>query len=190
MIFLISLLVIIIVHEAGHLIAAKLCKCGVEIYAIGFGKTLWQKKIGSTVYQINCIPFGGFCKLKGELDYSRSKTAFTNKRYSQKVFIALAGIGVNVLTGLPAYFLGLHYQITWLYAFGMYSLLIGLSNALPIPALDGSYPFWFLLEKKLGKKRTYALMRKVFGISFIILMILNFLSIPWLIQLIASGKLL
>jgi len=190
MIFIISLLFIIFLHELGHLIAAKLCKCKVEIFAVGFGRTLFAKKIGETIYQLNLILLGGFCKLKGELDYSRSKYSFTNKTYLQKIFISLAGILVNVLTGLPALVYGYHIQCQWLYSFGLYSLAIGLSNALPIPCLDGAYPFWFLLEYKLGKKKTYALMTKVFAISFKILMVINILSIPWLIYLIYQGKIL
>lgn len=190
MILLYSLVAIIIIHEAGHFIAAKLCKCHVEIFAVGFGKTIIQKKIGPTLYQLNWILFGGFCKLKDELELSNDPDSFTNKKYWEKTFIAFAGILMNVLTGLPAFMLGHHFHILWLYAFGWYSLAIGLSNALPIPALDGSYPIWFLLEPFLGKQKTYAVMKKVFSISFQIIMVLNVLSIPYLIYLVAAGKLL
>lgn len=189
MILLYSLIFIIMIHEAGHLIAAKMCGCGVEVYAIGFGKTLFQKRIGKTLYQINLIPLGGFCKLKGELELSNDSDAFTNKRYSQKVFIVMAGIIMNLITGIPAIYFGIKYGMLSLYGFGYYSVIIGLSNALPIPALDGSYPWWFLLEFFMGKERTYKLMQKVFSISFIIILALNIASIPWIIQLIQQGKL-
>lgn len=184
MVLLYSLIIIIIIHETGHLIAAKLCKCQVDTFAIGFGKTLFQKRIGKTNYQINIFPMGGFCKLRGELAFSNDPEAFTNKKYFQKVFIAYAGIIMNLISGIPAMIIGTKLGILPLFAFGYYSVIIGLSNGLPIPALDGSYPFWFLLEFFIGKEKAYKLIKKVFGVSFVIIMILNIISIPWIIQLI------
>ena len=146
MILLGSLIFIILIHELGHLLAAKICKCGVKTFSVGFGKPLFKFTYNKTVYQIAPIQLGGYCELKGELDYSRSKYAFTNKTYIEKVFIALAGILMNLWSGLVSYclFLLTHNNIFILFAF--YSIVIGLSNALPIPALDGSYPIMFLFE--------------------------------------------
>ena len=191
MYLLISLILIIFFHELGHYIAARLCKCGVPEFAIGFGPTLYSKKIGATTYKINILLLGGYVKLQDELNFSRSPNAFTNKTYSQKVFISMAGILVNVIMGAVSYWLGLHFENLFLLAFGWYSILIGLSNAIPIiPCLDGSYPLFFLLEYKYGKKRTYEIMRKVFGISFKLLMILNIITLPYLVYLIWAGKIL
>lgn len=190
MILLCSLLIIIFLHELGHMIAAKICNCGVPEFGIGFGKTLFQKKIGKTLYKINILPLGGYVKLQDELNYTRSKYSFTNKTYSQKVFISLAGIGVNVITGVIAYFVGLHFDLLWLYLFGFYSILIGLSNLLPIPALDGSYPIMFLFEKKIGKKKLYPIVRSIFSKWFKWLMILNILTLPYIIWLFYTGKIL
>lgn len=188
MIFLLSLILIIIIHEAGHFFAAKLSKCKVEIFAIGFGKSIFEKKIGETIYQFNWILFGGFCKLKDELNYSRSKYAFTNKTYTQKVFIALAGIGLNVITGILAIIIGKLFFNYYLYIFGFYSIIVGLSNLIPVPALDGSYPIFFLLEYKLGKKRTYKLMTSLFSKFMKWIMILNLLSVPFLIYWLFTGQ--
>lgn len=188
MIFLLSLILIIILHEGGHFIAAKICKCKVEVFAIGFGKSIWEKKIGETVYKLNWILFGGYCSLKHELSYSRSKYAYTNKRYSQKVFIALAGIGMNLITGGIALLLGKMFFNYYLFIFGFYSIVVGLSNLIPIPALDGSHPLFFLLEFKLGKKRTYQLMTSLFGKCMKWLMILNLLSVPFLIYWLFTGQ--
>jgi membrane-associated protease RseP (regulator of RpoE activity) len=187
MILLYSLVAIIIIHEGGHFIAAKLCKCHVEIFAVGFGKTIIEKKIGPTIYQLNWILFGGFCKLKDELELSNEQDSFTNKRYWQKTFIAYAGILMNVLTGLPAFLLGQHFHILWLYAFGWYSLAIGLSNALPIPCLDGFYPIIFSFEWLWGKDKTYKFWSVVCKKFFKVILILNILSIPYLVYLIIKG---
>ena len=58
--------VIIFIHEFGHFIAAKLNGIEVEIFSIGFGKKLFGFKHNKTLYQISVIPFGGYCKLKGD----------------------------------------------------------------------------------------------------------------------------
>jgi membrane-associated protease RseP (regulator of RpoE activity) len=187
MIFLTSIILIIFLHELGHLLVAKWCKCGVVTFSVGFGKALWSKEINGTVYQIAPILLGGYCQLQGELNYSCSSHAFTNKTYSQKLMISLAGIVMNVITGGISFILGMWLKNNWLVGFGYYSILIGLTNLLPLPALDGSYPLFFLLEKKMGKKKAYELIQKIFDISFIIINILNILSIPLLIYYIYKG---
>jgi membrane-associated protease RseP (regulator of RpoE activity) len=171
MILLWSLIIIIFVHELGHLVAAKFCKCGVTVFSIGFGKVLWSKKFGKTTYQIAALPMGGFCQLQGELEYSRSKYAFTNKTYSQKLLIIFAGVLMNIITGY-------------------YSVFMGLSNALPIPALDGSYWIIFLFEKCWGKRKTYRVWGNIVANFFKWIMILNILTLPYLIWLIYKGKIL
>lgn len=187
MYFIISLIIIIVLHELGHFIAARLCDCGVEELALGFGKNIYSKKGGDTTYKINLILLGGYCKLQDELKFTDNPTAFTNKTYFQKVIITLAGVFVNVVTGLPAFLIGYHFNILWLWIFGYYSLIIGATNLIPIPALDGSIPIWLLFEKKLGKEKLYPLMEKVFGISFKILITINILCIPYLIYLWMKG---
>jgi len=190
MILLCSLLIIIVCHELGHLWAAKLCKCGVTRFSIGFGKPLFKFMWHKTSYEVAPILLGGFCSLKGEIEYSRSKYAFTNKTYSQKVFISLAGILVNVITAIIAYGLFLVTYNDVFYIFAFYSLAIGLSNGLPIPCLDGSFPIAFLFEKKLGKKRLYSILGSLFPKWFFWLMVLNVLSIPYLGYLLWTGQIL
>ncbi|MFH1310653.1 MAG: RIP metalloprotease RseP [Candidatus Omnitrophota bacterium] len=57
---------LILVHEAGHLFAAKKAKIRVEVFSLGMGKRLCGIKIGETDYRLSIIPFGGFCKMAGE----------------------------------------------------------------------------------------------------------------------------
>ena len=64
---------------------------------------------------------------------------------------------------------------------------MGITNALPIPALDGSYPILVWLEKLKGKEKGYALMNKMCRWGFIILMALNIACLPYLFYLIKSG---
>lgn len=189
MLFIISLLICIFLHELGHLITAKIVKCKVEVFSIGFGKELFSFNYRGTKYRIALIPLGGYNKLKDELTYSRSKYAFTNLTYRNKMFIISAGCLVNILTGLVAFIIGKQYLIYPLYYFGWLSMALGITNFLPIPALDGSYPVFVWLEKIYGKKKGYAKMEKINRIGFLILMILNILCLPYLIYLLKIGAL-
>jgi len=187
--FFISLILTILMHETAHLIAAKACKCQVDIFSVGFGKALFKKKIGKTIYQIAPILIGGYCQLKDELCYSRSKYAFTNLPYRKKLIISLAGVIINIIAGLISLFFGITFGIDFLYYFGAISFALGITNALPIPALDGSYPILVWLEKIYGKKKGYAKMNRICSIGFMILMLLNILCLPYLFYLIKIGRL-
>lgn len=190
MIFLFSLILIILIHELGHFLAAKLFKCSVLEFAIGFGPTIFKKKIGQTVYKINILLLGGYVQLKDELTYTRSKYSFTNKTYVQKVIISYAGIAMNCWSAILAYGIFLLTGNAVFAIFGFYSVIIGLSNALPIPALDGSYPIAFLFEKKYGKKKCYEKIKHLFEGWFKWLMILNIVSLPYLVYIIYKGQIL
>jgi len=175
--YIIPLFFIILIHELGHLIVAKLCKVGVEIYSIGFGKKLLCFQYKGTDYRISLIPFGGYCRLEGEMKPSKSSTAFSNKRYCLKLFVSLAGCIANIITGFIALYL-----TKSLYLFGYLSIWLGLTNLLPIPALDGSYPFLFLLEKKFGKEKGLKIASRVIKYGFAFLMILQVYFIILLIM--------
>jgi regulator of sigma E protease len=58
--------VVVIVHEFGHFIVAKLAGVYCKVFSIGFGKKLLKKKRGETVYAISALPFGGYVKFAGE----------------------------------------------------------------------------------------------------------------------------
>jgi len=94
------------------------------------------------------------------------------------------------IVGYCLYPLVMQYSIYWsffLFQFSLLSIVLGITNLIPIPALDGSYPFLVLLENKYGKKKGYALMKKINTICFKILMILNILCIPYAIYLFKKG---
>ncbi|NUU22980.1 MAG: site-2 protease family protein [Streptomycetaceae bacterium] len=64
-VFVIGLLFSIAWHEAGHLAMGKLFGVRVPQYMVGFGKTIWSKKIGETEYGLKAVPAGGYCRLIG-----------------------------------------------------------------------------------------------------------------------------
>lgn len=179
---IISIYICILLHELAHLLTAKLVKCNVEVFSIGFGKELFSFKFGGTKYRFALLPLGGYNKLEHELDYCKNKTALPNLSYSKKLLVLLSGCFINIMTGLIAYYFGIKLLNENLFYFGTISTILGITNLLPIPALDGSYPILFLLEKIIPKKYSLQLIRWLVGWGFIILTILNIACIPWLIM--------
>jgi len=169
--FLIPIFFIIIFHELGHLIVAKLSNVGVEIFSIGFGPRLCGLKFRGTDYRISLLPLGGYCKLEEETGLSNSPTAFTNKRYAIKLCILVAGCFVNIFTGFAALLLTNWFPC--LFVFAQLSIWLGIFNLAPVPALDGSYPLLFLLEKPFGKKRGLEIMGEAIKYGFAFLMIIQ-----------------
>lgn len=174
---LVDLLIIIIMHELGHYFAARLVKCKVLAFSLGFGKCLFKKEWKGTIWKICLIPFGGSCQLQGEEAYSSSPTALCNQPYRNKFFIASAGVAVNILVGIIALLCTNNYDLVY---FGIISIIVGLTNYLPLPALDGSLIWLFLLEKKYGKKKAWKIIHIVCKIGLRIMIILNIICIPLL----------
>jgi regulator of sigma E protease len=96
--------VLIIVHELGHFLFAKLKKCKVLIFSIGFGPKIFKKNIGETEFRISLIPFGGYVKLFGESEEEREeKESFFLKPYGTKVLVVLGGALFNFIFALLLY---------------------------------------------------------------------------------------
>jgi len=102
-IFLLGFLIII--HEGGHFFVARLCKVKVNEFAIGFGKTIWQKQGKETKYTLRLIPLGGFCSMEGEDEESDKEGSFSKASVWKRMAIVLAGAIVNIFFGLLVYFI-------------------------------------------------------------------------------------
>ncbi|NQS98505.1 MAG: RIP metalloprotease RseP [candidate division Zixibacteria bacterium] len=107
---IITLFVVVIVHEFGHFIAAKLVGIRVESFSLGFPPKLIGKKIGETEYMISAIPLGGYVKMAGMIDESLSDKPLTgapwefmSKSYSQKIFAITAGVLMNFILACVLY---------------------------------------------------------------------------------------
>lgn len=92
--------VIIIIHEAGHFVAARLMKIKVNEFSIGMGPKLLQFEKGETKYTLRLVPFGGYCAMEGEDSDSDLPNAFSNKKVIQRFFVVVAGAFMNLLLGL------------------------------------------------------------------------------------------
>lgn len=102
-IFLLSFLILI--HEGGHFLVARLCKVKVKEFAIGFGKIIWQKQGKETKYSLRLIPLGGFCSMEGEDEESDKEGSFSKASVWKRIAIVLAGATVNILFGILVYFI-------------------------------------------------------------------------------------
>ena len=208
-IFLLGFLIII--HEAGHFLVAKLCKVKVNEFSIGFGKIIWKKQGKETLYTIRLIPLGGFVQMEGETEESTDKRAFSNVTIPKRLAIVVAGAAVNIVFGILVYFilvstLGLEFvdpakdtflnrmyyggiqtkefiisliesvkmlftsglsteQMTgpvgisqivvftnYIYILSIISVSLGVTNLLPIPALDGGKILILIIEAIRRKK--------------------------------------
>lgn len=102
-IFLLGFLIII--HEGGHFLVARLCKVKVNEFAIGFGKTIWQKQGKETKYTLRLIPLGGFCSMEGEDEESDAEGSFSKASVWKRMAIVVAGAAVNILFGILVYYI-------------------------------------------------------------------------------------
>ncbi|MCD4795916.1 MAG: RIP metalloprotease RseP [Candidatus Cloacimonetes bacterium] len=97
---LIALGILVIVHETGHLVAARIFGVEVEKFSIGFGPKLFGFRKGKTEYRISLIPLGGYLKMKGENPDEKaeeSEDSFKSKKWWQRALIAFAGPFFNLV---------------------------------------------------------------------------------------------
>ncbi len=90
---------VIVIHEFGHFIFAKINGIRVNEFAVGFGPKLFSKKIGETTYSLRLIPFGGFCEMEGEDSESDDPRAFGKARAWRRLTVVAAGAVFNLILG-------------------------------------------------------------------------------------------
>lgn len=111
---ILSLSILVILHELGHFIPAKLFKTRVEKFYLFFNPwfSLFKKKIGETEYGIGWLPLGGYVKIAGMIDESMDKDQmkqppqeweFRAKPTWQRLIIMVGGVTVNLLLGMAIY---------------------------------------------------------------------------------------
>lgn len=143
--FFLSLSLLIVLHELGHFIPAKLFKTRVEKFYLFFDVkfALFKKKIGGTEYGIGWLPLGGYVKISGMIDESMDTEAlkeepkeweFRSKPTWQRLIIMLGGVTVNFILAIIIYI-----GMAWSYG----------EEYIPADSLkDG---FW-VTEKRIGDK--------------------------------------
>lgn len=109
---------LILIHEFGHYMAARLVWVQADEFGLGLPPKLLGKKIGKTLYTLNLLPIGGFVKLKGQSDFdpkadiqiAKDPDSYLSKNAWQRLFIIVAGVLMNAITAvillMVAYMLG------------------------------------------------------------------------------------
>ena len=95
---------LILIHEAGHFVVAKLCKVKVNEFAIGFGPAIWKKQGKETKYALRLVPLGGFVSMEGEDERSEDDRSFSKASIPKRMLIVVAGATVNIVFAIIVYF--------------------------------------------------------------------------------------
>ncbi|MCC6252755.1 MAG: RIP metalloprotease RseP [Bacteroidia bacterium] len=179
---ILSLSILIILHELGHFIPAKLFKTKVEKFYLFFDWkfSLFKRKHGETEYGIGWIPLGGYVKIAGMIDESMDKEQmkkppepweFRSKPAWQRLIIMIGGVTVNVLVAIAIYIGILFYygeevlptaNLTYGVSCDSLALEMGLQNGDKIVSVDGQEVDNFKkvpLEIIMNEARTVQVMR-------------------------------
>jgi regulator of sigma E protease len=105
---------LVVIHEFGHFVTARLA--GIRVLEFGIGFPPRAKVIGhdhETEYTLNYLPIGGFVRLEGEESNSEDPRAFTNAPLSRQLIVMVAGVTMNLLMAVFLFFI-----VAWLFSPG------------------------------------------------------------------------
>lgn len=103
--FAVGLIVLVIIHEAGHMVVAKWCGMRVERFSVFMGRPLLSRRRGETEYAIGWLPIGGYVKITGmlrgeEVPPEVEHRAYYNAPVWKRIVTILAGPAVNILLAM------------------------------------------------------------------------------------------
>ena len=107
--FLVTVGVLVVIHEFGHYLAARFVGVKILRFSVGFGKSLWSRRLGkdATEWVLSAIPLGGYVKMlderEGEVPERERPRAFNRQKVGARIFIVLAGPAANFLLAMLIY---------------------------------------------------------------------------------------
>ncbi|RZL02971.1 MAG: RIP metalloprotease RseP [Rubrivivax sp.] len=105
--FLVTIGVLVVIHEYGHYRAALACDVKVLRFSVGFGRVLWRRMHGDTEFVVSALPLGGYVKMlderEGVVPPAELSRAFNRKTLWQRSFIVAAGPAANLLLAVVLY---------------------------------------------------------------------------------------
>src|SRR5688572_27493631 len=107
--FLVTVGVLVVIHELGHYAAARLMGVKILRFSVGFGRALWTRRLGrdQTEWTLAAIPLGGYVKMlderEGDVAVQDRPRAFNRQNVWARIFIVLAGPIANFLLALLLY---------------------------------------------------------------------------------------
>jgi len=135
--------VVVFFHELGHFLAARLVKIDVEAFSIGWGKAILKKKIGAVEYRLGMFPLGGYCKMKGENDYSEALENIKNGVKPEAGSFLAANPAARILVAAAGPIFNLLFAIIllcFIWGFGFEMKTLDNKIVLVSEFSDGSYP--------------------------------------------------
>jgi membrane-associated protease RseP (regulator of RpoE activity) len=109
----------LVLHELGHLLAARACRVAVTQAGLGWGPKLFSFRLSGVEYQLRALPIGAYIRM--------DMSGLQKRPLIQQLFVLLAGIGVNLTLA----------AIAWGSFFGTLNLVLALANLLPVYQQDG-----------------------------------------------------
>lgn len=107
--FLLTIGILVVVHEYGHYLFARLFNVKILTFSVGFGPKLFSFNTKSNEWRLSLIPFGGYVRMlderEGIVNDNEKHLAFNNKPPSQKILIAFAGPLFNILFAIFVYYI-------------------------------------------------------------------------------------
>lgn len=133
--FVISFIIALAIHEAGHLAAAKACGVAATELGLGWGPRLLGFSRRGITYRIRALPVGAYVRLDMQ--------GLQRRPLGQQVFVLLAGVLVNLVAGVAAFGT----------VFGTINLVLAATNLFPLYQQDGWKCGMVLLRASFGRKR-------------------------------------
>ncbi len=107
-VFILTILILVVIHELGHFLAAK--KFNIKVLEFGFGipPRVFGKKLGETLVSLNWLPFGGFVRLLGEDEVDKetleNRRSFAYQNVYKRIVVVAAGVLMNLLLAFLLYY--------------------------------------------------------------------------------------
>ncbi|HEX2098795.1 MAG TPA: site-2 protease family protein, partial [Rubrobacteraceae bacterium] len=156
---IVGLSALIVVHELGHLLAAKAMGVNVTEFGVGFGPPLLKKKVGKTLYSLRIILLGGFVKMAGMNDDEEGPESYNSKAAWRRALIIFAGPFANLLAAVLIFavvFMGISPPTMEVETIMPESLAadVGLQEGDRIVTVDGrNVESWRQFQETVGDKR-------------------------------------
>lgn len=130
---IIGLVVALVLHEMGHLVAARACKIRVLEAGLGLGPLLFGRRVLGVDYHLRLLPFGAYVRM--------DMRGLQTRPLSQQLFVLLAGIAVNFILA----------AIAWGSLFGTINLVLALGNLFPFYQQDGWKSGMVIFRRAFGR---------------------------------------